>query len=114
MKVDDDLVTPLPRHIGPNPLQKNAPAKARRRQEPEVYRRPGEPRPEPTHLDLAALQHRKTLAHYRHGAFVKIAKWTRAGIGPIPVRLGSASSMFVRQGIPISCAVSPQSKVAAD
>src|ERR1700683_1755113 len=36
---------------------------------------PCEPGAESTYLDFAALQHRKALAHHRHAAFVKVAKW---------------------------------------
>src|ERR1700728_1076968 len=35
---------------------------------------PREPGAESAYLDFAALQHRKTLAHHRHAAFVKVAK----------------------------------------
>jgi len=38
------------------------------------------PSPEPAYLDLATLQHGKTLADYGHAALVKVAEGTRRGI----------------------------------
>ena len=77
--IHDQPVTPLPRHIGPNPLQEDAQAEARRGEELKMDGRPSEPGPEPAHLDLAALKNRKTFADYGHGAFVKVAEGTRIG-----------------------------------
>src|ERR1700692_3435508 len=41
--------------------------------------RPREPRQQPTHTKLAALQHSKTLSNDGHIAFVEIAKWLLTG-----------------------------------
>src|SRR5690242_21732817 len=79
MMIHDQPVSPLPGHIRPHPLQKNAQTEARRGEELEVHRGPSEPSREPAYLDFAALQHSKTFADYRHAALVKVAKWTRKG-----------------------------------
>ena len=76
----DEPITSLPCHIRPHPLQKNAQTEARGGEELQVYCRPSEPCPEPAYLDLAALQHSETLAHYGHGALVKVAKGARRRI----------------------------------
>src|SRR5215467_14493435 len=67
----------LASHKRPNPLQEDAQAKSRCGQELEVNKRPNQPCPEPAHLDLAALQDGKTLAHHSHSALVEIAKRSR-------------------------------------
>src|SRR6516162_2193295 len=80
MVIHDEPVTPLPRHVGPSPLQEDAQTEARCGQELQVHRRPGEPGPKPTDLDFPALQHSETLADYGHGALVKVAEGSRRGI----------------------------------
>src|ERR1700722_2639733 len=73
----DQARSPLPRDIGPNPLEENRQAKARRRQKLEVHGCPSEPSPEPANLHFATLQYCKSLAHNGHSSFVKVAE----GIG---------------------------------
>src|SRR6185295_8522291 len=64
----------------PKPLDKYADPKGRLREEPEVYRHPGEPRQRTAEPDLAAFQNRKPLTDHGHIASIKITKWPRSGL----------------------------------
>ena len=78
MVIHDESRTPLAGEIRPNPLQEDRQTETRCRQELQVHGRPGEPRTESAHSDLATLQNSKTLADDRHVAFVEVAKRTPA------------------------------------
>src|SRR6266853_5280753 len=69
--------SPLTGQIRPNPLQEDTQTEARCRQELEVHGRPREPSHDAAYMELAGLQHSKTLAHYGHVPFIEIAKWAR-------------------------------------
>jgi hypothetical protein len=58
-------------------LQEDTQTEARCRQELEVHGRPREPSHDAAYMELAGLQHGKTLAHYGHVPFIEIAKWAR-------------------------------------
>src|ERR1700739_137504 len=80
MVIHNEPVASLSCHVGPNPLQENAQAEARRGEELEVHGGPGQPSQKAAYFDFRALQHRKTLADYGHGALVKVAEGTRRRI----------------------------------
>ena len=75
--IHDEPGAPLAGHKSPNPLQEDADAKTRCRQELEVNESPNEPSQQSAHFDPAALQYGKTLAHHRHRALVEVAKLRR-------------------------------------
>src|SRR5215470_17918659 len=62
---------------GPNPLKKDADAKAGCGQELEVNEGPNQPGCQPARLDFSTLQHGETLAYHRHIALVEVAKRSR-------------------------------------
>src|SRR6266478_6934979 len=70
---------PLPRYIGPNPLNENAHAEAGRAQELKMDRRPRKPCQESAQAKLPALQNGEPLANHRHVPLVKIAEGRRSG-----------------------------------
>ena len=61
MVIHNEPRPPLPRDIGPDPLQEHAYAQTGLRQELEMHRGPGEPCEEPTEMDFAALQNGEAL-----------------------------------------------------
>src|SRR5215472_1119501 len=77
MLTDDYSITSLPGHIRPHPLQEDAQPEARCGQELDVNESPNQPRHQPAHLDLPALQNGEAPAHYGHVALIEIAKWRR-------------------------------------
>ena len=54
--VDDEPVTPLPRHIRPHPLQEDGQTETRCGKELEVHRRPSEQAPRPVECFTSAVQ----------------------------------------------------------
>src|SRR5215472_4574154 len=71
--------TTLAGYKHPKPLDKHADPKGGLREEPEVYRYPGEPCYGTAGPDLTALQNRKPLANHGHIASIKITKRPRRG-----------------------------------
>jgi len=63
--------------IRPNPLQEDAHAQTRLRQEPQVNRGPHKPSHKARYVYRTALEDSEALANNRHAALVKIAKWAR-------------------------------------
>ena len=74
MLTHDEPGAPLPGHIGPSPLQENTQAETGCG---NVNRGSNEPRSESANLNLAALQHRKTLAYNCHTALVEMRNGAR-------------------------------------
>ena len=70
----------LPGEICPNPLNKDADAKARLCEELKVHSRPCEPRDEAGHLDLSTLQDRKAFPNDGHVAFIEVPERRRGGL----------------------------------
>src|SRR5258708_39620726 len=68
---------PLPRYIGPNPLNENAHAEAGRAKELKMDRRPRKPCQESAQAKFPALQNGEPLANHGHIPFVEIAEWKR-------------------------------------
>src|ERR1700722_2963211 len=89
---------PLPRHVGPHPLQEDADSKAGLRQKLEMYSGPGQPCEESAYANLAALEHGKSFADDGHVAFIEVSK--RPGLwfaGHMPVdQISGVTSLLNR------------------
>src|SRR5437899_12357630 len=78
--IHDQARAPLPGQARPHPLDEDADAETRLRQELEMHGGPGHPGEEAAEAEAPAFQHREALANHRHVPFVEVAERARLGL----------------------------------